>query len=178
MKKILFGLSVLFLTTSCATQIIPRAVNTVNSVSISELNLERKDYQILKTISADATILYSAGLDGKDYTIKCPDEDFALKFIKKKQKNGGGWKCEYKGIVKLGYLANDYKYDDTALSPEEVARRLAIYKLINQVKLAGADGVIEPIISTNIDNGKRGMSRNIIFKTSVSAKLIKLKTDK
>ena len=178
MKKLLFGLIALFVMTSCSTQIIPRAVNTVNSVSISELNLERKDYQILKTVSADATILYSASLDGKDYTIKCPDENFALKFIKKRQRNGGGWSCEYKGIVKLGYLANDYKYDGIALSPEEVARRLAIYRLINQAKLAGADGLIEPIISTNIDNGEKGMGRNIVFKTSVCAKLIKLKTDK
>lgn len=177
MKKILFCLSALLVMTSCSTQIIPRAVNTVNSVSISELNLERKDYQILKKVSAEATIVYEASLDGKQYTIKCPDENFALKFMKQKSKKGGGWTCDYKGIVKLGYLANDYKYEDSALSPEEVARRLAIYRLINQAKLAGADGVIEPIISTNIDNGDKNLSREVVFKTSISAKLFKLRTN-
>lgn len=178
MKKILFGIGVLLVLTSCSTQIIPRAVNTVNAVSIEELNLERKDYKILNTVSAEATITYTASLDGKEYTIKCPDEDFALKFTKKNGRRNKGWHCNYKGIVKLGYLANDYKYEDSALSPEEVARRLAIYRLINQAKLAGADGVIEPIISTNIDNGEKKASRETIFKSTISAKLIKLVTNR
>ena len=176
MKKILFGLSILFLATSCATQIIPRAVNTVNSVSLKELNLERKDYQILKTVTADATIHFSESYDGRQRKITCPDEGFSLAYIKKPRKKG--WECICRGVVKLGYLANDYKYEDAIMSPEEVARRLAIYRIINQAKLAGADGVIEPIISTNIDNGGKRMSRQIVLKTSVSAKLIKLKTDK
>lgn len=90
MKKIFWGIVAIISMTSCATQIIPRAVNTVNAVSLSELNLERKDYQILNTVSAEATISFTTSLDGKEYTINCPDENFALKYIKEKRKKGGG----------------------------------------------------------------------------------------
>lgn len=179
MKKMFLCGLIAVVAASCATQtqIIPQAVNTVNSVSLSELNLERKDYKILNTVSAEAIVYYSEGVDGS-YTIACPDEGFALKYVQKKEKHGGGWQCYYKGIAKLGYLSNDYTYSDAAMSPEQVARRLAIYRLINQSKLAGADGVIEPVVSTSVDNGDAKKSREIIFKTTVSAKLIKLNTNK
>ena len=57
--------------------------------------------------------------------------------------------------------------------PEYVVRNLAIYRLINASKVRGADGIIEPVISTNVE--QRG--NDIVFKTTATAKLIKLKTD-
>ena len=54
-----------------------------------------------------------------------------------------------------------------------MVRNLAIYRIINAAKVRGADGIIEPVISTNVE--QRG--RDIVLKTTVSAKLIKLKTD-
>ena len=178
MKKILFGLSILFLAVSCNKNIIvTKAINTVNSVSLSELNLERKDYRILNTITAEASIVYSEGNNGKIRRIACPEEDFALTYLYNRKT--GQWKCLFRGIVKMGYLTNDYKFSDNTVSnPEEVARRLAFYRIINMAKLEGADGVIEPIVSTNVDNTGGKYQQGVIFKTSVSAKLIKLKTDK
>ena len=52
------------------------------------------------------------------------------------------------------------KFDDVAL--EELARSIDKF------------GVIEPIVSTNV--GQQG--RSITFKTTVSAKIIKINTDK
>ncbi|MBQ7856878.1 MAG: hypothetical protein IJ348_07200 [Alistipes sp.] len=141
-------------------------------MSLSELNLDRNDYQVLNTVTAEATISYTENAGGTNRVIKCDDEDFALQYLQSKE----GWICRYRGIVKLGYLANDYSVAKDILHPEEVARRLAIYRIINMVQQEGADGVIEPIVSTNVDNG---LGKNeVIFKTTVRAKLVKLKTDK
>ena len=60
MKKSIIALGVFcaLALSSCKLTVIPKAINTVNSVSLSELNLERKDYIVLKTISADAFVTY------------------------------------------------------------------------------------------------------------------------
>ena len=44
---------------SCKLAIVPKAINTINSVSLEELNLERKDYKVLNTITADASVVYT-----------------------------------------------------------------------------------------------------------------------
>ena len=74
-------------------------------------------------------------------------------------------------------MNNDYENElfDIPPHPHWIVRRLAIYRLINAAKVAGADGVIEPIISTNVAQGRR--SRDIVYKTTVSAKLVKIKPD-
>ena len=78
----------------------------------------------------------------------------------------------------MGYLDNDYlKYDTYVadeIKPEFMARCIATYRLINACKIAGGDGLIEPIISTSIEQS--GI-RSVTYKTTVSAKIIKLKTD-
>ncbi len=146
---------------------------------MKELNLTRKDYRILNTVTAEASIVYSEGNNGKIRRIACPEENFSLTYVYNKKR--ASWDCLFRGIVKLGYLSNDYVYSDDMLrSPEEVVRRLAFYRIINMAKLEGADGVIEPVVSTNVDNvgANKSSAQGVIFKTSVSAKLIKLKTDK
>jgi len=77
----------------------------------------------------------------------------------------------------LGYLSNDYDNElfDIGPYPHWIVRRLAIYRLINAAKISGGDGVIEPIISTNVEQGRS--SHDIVLKTTVSAKLIKIKPD-
>ncbi|MBQ0118878.1 MAG: hypothetical protein KBS42_03845, partial [Bacteroidales bacterium] len=60
-KTFLFALVVCAVVmSSCKLAIVPKAVNSVNSVKIDgmKLNLDRKDYQVLKTISAEASICY------------------------------------------------------------------------------------------------------------------------
>lgn len=177
MKKCLFIISVsLLLLTSCNTQrptIIPKTVNTVSTATFKDLNLNRADYEVLNTITAEATVVYNISRNKQHVVIKGVDDDFELdyKFQIKKQK----WDCFYTGILKLGYLSNDYTSEDTWLySPEVVARRMAIYRAINESRFQGADGLIEPTISTNVEQ----MGRDIVYKSTVTAKAIKIKVKK
>ncbi|MCH5334418.1 MAG: hypothetical protein J1D86_01245 [Alistipes sp.] len=172
MKKLFWIASAAIVLSSCGTQktIIPRAINTVKSVSLEELNLERKDYEILNTVSAEATIGYT----DKGSTIRIEDEtgEFALQYTKDKK---GQWTCKYNGVLRMGYLNNDYMGTTTDIAqPEDVVRRLAIYRLINESQQYGGDGLIEPTISTNAE--QRGDV--IMFRTTVTAKIVKLKTDR
>lgn len=175
MKKLLFIAIASLCLVSCSSTkqslVVPRAVNTVNSVGLKELNLERGDYKILNTVTATASITYTENKSGDEYSIAGENNEFMLLYRFDDDK---GWECRYSGIVKLGYLSNDYQIGEIGiLQPEEVARRLAIYRLVNQVHMDGGDGVIEPIISTNV--AQRG--KNVIYKATVSAKIVKLNTD-
>ncbi len=149
--------------------VLPTAINTVNSVNLSELNLERADYQVLDRISAEASIVYKESNGG----VKLTDDSGECEVTYSKTEMGLQMR-KFKGFFKMGYLHNDYgnvNYNN----PEEFARRLAIYRLINAANEMGADGIIEPIISTNVaQEGKN----TVIFKTTVSGKVVKLKTNK
>lgn len=176
-KTILWSLLVTVVAlSSCKSNlaVVPKAVNTVNAVSLSELNLERNDYKILKTESAEATIIFQQ--KGKyDICVKEQNGEFALYYELDKM---GNWYVDsFEGIVRYGFLNNDYgkiiSIDD--MNVEYIARNVAIYRLINKCKVAGGDGVIEPIISMNINGGGRN---EIVYKVTASAKVIKLNTDK
>ncbi len=180
MKKI-FIISTFFITlcaiifSSCGSSktIVPTAINTINSVSLSELNLERKDYKILNTISAEAAILYIESYD--KIIIKDSNQEFEIEYIYDKKMNKFNIN-KIEGIARYGFLTNDYQNQDfSSVAPEAIARNFAIYRLINACKVAGGDGVIEPIVSTNVEQQGKKI---IIYKTTVSAKIIKLNTDK
>ncbi len=49
-----------------------------------------------------------------------------------------------------------------------------MYRLINVAKTNGADGIIEPIVSTNVEQSGKD---DILYKTTVEAKIIKLHTN-
>uniref|UniRef100_UPI004056C1B7 hypothetical protein n=1 Tax=Alistipes sp. TaxID=1872444 RepID=UPI004056C1B7 len=178
MKKILICL---MLFTVCVTAygkkkafIIPKAVNTVNVVSLKELNLVRNDYKILNTITAEATIVYTENKRGSVCSMRDQDGGFRITYVFDKE---GDLESEtFSGVLRFGYLFNDYKINNGVVYPEEMARRLAIYRLINMVQLEGADGVIEPVISTNVENTSN--KRECVLKTTVRAKLVKLNSEK
>ena len=140
--------------------------------------MERKDYTILKTITTEAVVTYHQS----NYKIKVTEAngECEIVFARVPFSNAYAYKS-FKGVARYGFLTNDYyeevqgvpqkHFQDT---PEYVARNLAIYRLINACKVAGGDGVIEPIISTNVE--QTGY-RTVTFKTTVSAKIIKLNTD-
>lgn len=164
--------------TSCRSvlSVIPQATNTVATVTFGDLNLERKDYIVLNTASADATLI--AHYYDDEVKIEDPDGDFKITW--EKSKKTGNWAPErIEGIVRMGFLSNDYEnenpYLDIPAAPHWIVRRIAIYRLINAAKMAGADGIIEPIISTNVGQGRR--NRDVVLKTTVSGKLIKIKPD-
>ncbi len=76
---------------------------------------------------------------------------------------------KFKGILRIGYLSGDASSVTKDLSPEDVARGLAIYRAINIAKQEGADA-----ISTNVEQTDRN---NVVFKSTVTAKIVKIKTD-
>ncbi len=156
--------------TSCSPtkKLIPRAVNTINTASLEVLNLERNDYEILNTITAEASIIYRQKSDG--YEVESPDDGFSVKYTYGKM----GWVCKFSGIFRAGYFSGDAPFVSSELSPEEVARGLAIYRVINIAKQEGADAVIAPTVATNVEQIGR---KDIVYKTTVTAKLVKLKTN-
>lgn len=166
--KLLLALICSVVFVSCSTKILPTATSSVNSVRLDELNLNREDYKVLKTVTTDATIHYKDILG--TVTINDENDEFSVTYKKKWRK--GTILSSYNGFFKMGFLSNDIgeiRYDD----PFEFARRLAIYRIINLAKIEGADGVIEPVISTDVT--KDGLTTKIT--TTVSAKLVVLKTD-
>ena len=157
-----------------ALSVIPQATNTIAPISFGDLNLARKDYIVLNTISAEATL--TAHFSDGSVKVEDPAGEFSLTW--EKDKKTGEWSPNrIKGIVRLGYLSNDYDEElfNIPPYPHWIVRRLAIYRLINAAKIAGGDGVIEPVISTNVEQGRS--NRDIVYKTTVSAKLIKIKPD-
>lgn len=182
-KKLIIAsmtMACMFTMTSCfgpkkmTQRIVPTAVNTINSVRLDELNLKHgTDYTIVNTVTADATITYSEQRKGEQVTLK--EENGECKLVYRWDNEDYKWKLiDFDGIARFGFLSNDEgRVSLREINPENVARNLAIYRLINASKVRGADGVVEPVISTNVE--QRG--KEIVFKTTVSAKLIKLKTD-
>jgi len=159
--------------TSCGSVkrvIMPRAVNTVNTVPLADLNLQRGDYEILNTVTAEAMVDYT--YDKKKSEIVDRSGEFSMKFTVDKF----GVDCKHSGILKLGYLQNDYQGKTTdIMQPEEVVRQLAIYRLINVAREYGADALVEPTVSTNVEQTGE---RTITYKSTVTAKIVKLKTDR
>lgn len=154
--------------------IIPIATNTINSVGLSELNLKHgTDYTVLNTVTAEATILYTTHKKGREVSIKEENGEFEIRW-KYDEESREWYREDFEGIARYGFLSNDYARVNTKeIAPEDIVRNLAIYRLINQAKVRGVDGVIEPVISTNAE----ASGKNIIFKTTVSAKLMKLNAD-
>lgn len=174
MRNILL-LSVALLTmTSCFTRkavVIPKAISTMGKVDIKDLNMEREDYQIINTVTAEATVSYQANHSGTRIIISSMDDDFKLdyKLSKKKQ-----WKCSFSGILKSGYLdGNNVGTGAGIEDPAEIAHRLAVYRLINMVKVAGGDGVLSPVIQTQVEQDGKA----VFFRTTATAKAVKLKAD-
>jgi len=153
---------------------IPIAINTVNSVGLKELNLKHgEDYSIMNTISADATVIYSIQKKGKQITISEENGEFKIVW-KRDDKTGKMCRSDFEGVARFGFLNNTYGGVSTReISPEYIVTSLAKYRLISLAKARGADGIIEPIISTNVEDHKD----KVTFKTTVTAKLMKLNAD-
>lgn len=155
-------------------RIVPTAVNTVNSVRLNELNLQHgTDYSIMNTVTAEATVFYTTKKKGQVVILEEENGECWLEYKFDSQQEKWGL-VDFEGVARYGFLSNDEgRVSIREINPEDMARNIAIYRLINASKVRGADGVIEPVISTNVGelNGK------IVFKTTVSAKLMKLNVD-
>lgn len=195
MKKLVYLaviLSAAFLT-SCSVQeatlkYMPKASNTINTVRFDELNLDKTDFTILKNVTAEATFVYE---EIKEYiSIREHNNEFSVRFglidptLLESQKNKKKsesknvkkeWRLiDFNGIAYFGYLSNDYGDMSVNMDPEYYSRHFAFYRLINQCKAVGGDALIEPIVSTIVQQ----QGTTLIFKTTVTAKVVKIKTDK
>lgn len=151
----------------------PTAVSTINAVGLEELNLTRDDYQILKTVTANATVYNKEGIamydEDKEFSIIYGHEVGAFFGKTRSQPESSPI---YSGLFKMGYLSNEtheINYDN----PFDLAHRLAIYRIINLSQVEGADGIIEPVVSTvvSIEEGVEKVT------VTVRAKLVVLKTE-
>jgi len=168
-----FGIPVaaLIVISACGGQkltVIPKAVNTVAPVSFNDLNLKSGDYTLVNTATAEATVV--AKFKKNEVTVSSEDFSITYNIV-----NGGWYFKECDGVARLGYLTNVISDANALLFPEDIARRLAIYRLINEVKMEGADGIIEPVVSTNVQ--KTG-SKTVTYTSTAEGKLIKLKSNK
>lgn len=176
MKKTIFLAAICgFFFSACnslqtATSVIPEAVNTIHATSFDELNLNRGDYTILNTITAEAIVYYKESRS--EIEIEEANQEFEVKHVL----NNAGNQIKYSGILRIGYLANDYHNQKPVklTSPSDIARGFATYRLINMAQQEGADGIVEPTISTNIEQ----QGKTIIYRTIIRAKIIKLKADR
>ena len=178
MKKIYFGLFAIMLAvmTSCSSvRVVPQAKSTVNAVCLGDLRLTNADYSILNTISADATISVTYHSDNS-IEVRDTDNTFSYKLKPFGKKGDGGYMLEKTdGVIRVGFLSNSSGSIDLTI-PEDVARGVSLYRIIGMSQQMGADGLIEPVISTNIEGTSGAMGRmNVIYKTTVSAKPVKLK---
>ena len=178
MKKTILGLFVIMLAmmTSCSSvRVVPQAKSTVNAVSLSELRLTNADYSVLNTISADATISVTYHSDNS-IEVRDVDNTFSYKLKPMGKKGGGGYMLENtEGVIRVGFLSNSSDNIDLTI-PEDVARGVSLYRIIGMSQQMGADGLIEPVISTNIEGTSGNMGRmTVVYKTTVSAKPVKLK---
>lgn len=169
MKKLFVIVLCTAVLASCSTQrIIPKAVNTINTAQLADLNLTRSDYEVLNTIETEATVYCKWSGE----TVEISGEDFSLRFTPLKK---GGWNIAHSGILMQGYLHGDYTNDQNIMQPENIVRQLAIYRLVNIAKQTGGDAIIEPTVATNIEQTDK---KTIVYKTTATAKVIKIKTDR
>lgn len=179
MKKLLLIATIFafaFLT-SCGSisslSLMPTAVNTVKSVALDELNLTSNDYEVLDRIEAQASVVVT--ITANSFVIEDPEGTFQMNYFKQGETLT---LASYNGVVRAGYLARDYGTIDLD-NPDDVVRRIAIYRLINLCKEQDGDGIIEPIISTNVEESKSGRSTTVVtFRCTVSGRVVKLKTAK
>lgn len=163
------ALSILALT-SCGSHkslIVPHAVSTVNSIPTAALNLQKGDYEILNTVTETASI--TAKYAGWQLKITSGDGDFSYTFRFDKKT---GWNLHsFSDTANFGYLMTDMNQTIEMPDAEEFARRVAIARLIDSVKDYGADGVLEPIVTTRANNSGRN---TVEYTAIVSAKIIKI----
>lgn len=165
------AMTMLFALTSCGGQkslIVPRAVSTAEAIPAAALNLQKGDYDILASVTETASI--TAQYSAKQLKIQSGDGEFSYTFAY--DKKTGYWNLKsFSGTATFGYLMTDTELSASLPSAEEFARRVAIARLIDTIKDYGADGALEPIVSTRASNVRRG---TVEYQASVTAKIVKI----
>lgn len=180
MKKLFVLLACAFGFSSCGVQLISESVNTINRAPLADLNLDREDYEVLNTLTAEASVV-DRTISKKKRQISDINGEFSVEWQQKmiglfpRAKNLR-WVCkDFQGILRTGALSDlPYETADHA-NAYDMVRRLALYRLINQALQEGADAIVEPAYTVSFEQTSR---REIVYKATVTAKIIKLKTDR
>ncbi|MDA3867487.1 MAG: hypothetical protein PF489_12170 [Salinivirgaceae bacterium] len=181
--KISILLTMAYVFIGCQPQTLIVGRSTMNPIFFNQLDLKREHYEILKTVTAEAKITVYEYMGGLKIVEENNEFEVMINGSKVNVKNG---------VLKFGYLANDIGHTTQVskgglakpkqsvqtylpTDPETYARRLAKYRLINEAKAMDGDGVIEPVISSDIAVTDK---RTTVIKTTIAAKIIVLKTDR
>lgn len=178
MKKLFVALVCAFGFASCGvqTQLIPESVNTINRAQLSDLNLDREDYEVLNALTADATVVRRDISDTKR-EISDINGEFTVKWEKiKGVRKTPVWVCkDFQGILHTGALCDLPAQTADHADPLDMAQRLALYRLINQAQQEGADAILEPSYTVALEQTGR---REVVYKATVTAKIIKIKANR
>lgn len=154
--------------TSCGSSslLVPRAISTAEIVPAQALNLQKGSYDIMASVTETSSVTVKYSKNAME--VKSGDGVFSYNFALGKM----GWELKkFQGIATFGYLTSDIEGSSVMPSGEEFARRVAISRLIEQVKDYGADGVLEPIVTTRASNiGKN----QVEYQAIVTSKLVKI----
>ncbi len=179
MKKLFVLLACAFGFASCGVQLISESVNTINRAALADLNLDREDYEVLNTLTADATVV-NRDISKKKREISDINGEFSVKWKKMMKgpfsRKAPIWICkDFQGILCTGALYDLPAKTADHADPLDMAQRLALYRLINQAQQEGADAILEPAYTIALEQTGR---RQVVYKATVTAKIIKLKTDR
>ena len=144
---------------------------------MSDLNFDREDYEVLNTITAEATVV-SREISKSKREISDINGEFSVRWKRAKLSTCRGpvWFCKnFEGILRTGALDNLPAQTADHSDPSDMALRLALYRLINQAQQQGADAIIEPAYTIGVE--QTGI-RQVVYKTTVTAKIVKIKTDR
>ena len=168
-------MSVIFcsmLLASCAAPrtFIPYARSSVSTESL----VPGKNYEIVDTITAEAVVAVSSKSDR--FEIEADSGDF-LNVCNVTKNEGIKYNLEKsKGILLFGFVEGLDLGEPDPCDGNSVASGLAAYKLINEIKNSGADGIVAPMISVDVEETGSGFfSRTLTYKVVITAKLVKIK---
>lgn len=157
----------------------PITENKISAISLRNLNLNRSEYKILKTISAQSII--ECEISKNKITVYDPENpDFYFKYKKEKKDDKKIWVLEESsGTIRVGWYQNisEGALDWSKPNPEGFSRHIASYILINIANEMGADGIIEPLFSTNFQEIEKKGKRVLVYKTTARGKIVNLITD-
>ncbi len=176
MKKTMYSLMAVILCSmllaSCASrQFAPISRVTLPAVERSD---RTDEYQVLNSV--DGEVAVSMTQKGKKRIVK-PDsgEDFInVCYQDKNDPEKYNYSTEdSKGTLRYGIIENfNNGGEPDRCDGESMARYLAAYRLINEAKTAGADGILAPSVRVDTEELKDG----VLYRVKISAKLIKLNT--
>lgn len=173
MKKTLCFMAVIFCSMILASCAAPRTYVPYARSSVSTESLvPGKNYEIIKTIAAEAVVAVSSKKgtleiepDSGEFLNICNVADEGVKYNVEKSK----------GILLYGLVEGLDLGDPDPCDGNSMASGLAAYKLIKEIKNSEADGIVAPMISVDVEETGTGFfSRTVTYKVVITAKLVKI----